>query len=131
MYEQQMGTGEGQQRTPTGTPSERLIWVALFHLDGYRWIGKGAGLMPNEIHSHVGGNWRTFEDSLRSLVRRGIVERHKDSDVGWLYLLKQEYAQHRFDKLDKAVRMVLGPEGYAKRESDWAATLKRGSSELR
>jgi hypothetical protein len=31
------------------------------------------------------------------LEKQGIVERHKDPDVGWMYKLRQEYAQDRVD----------------------------------
>ena len=118
--------GAGWAQWATGTPTQRLIWVALFHLDGRRWNGRAAGLAASMLHDHVGGNWRTFEDSLRSLHRRGIIERHKDPDVGWMYLLKPEYAQWRFDK-STAAEKRFDPEGYADREKAFIASLKTGA----
>lgn len=125
LYESTMGNGEGQPRTPTGSPTERLVWLALFHLDGNRWRGKAAGLHPSVLQGHVGGHWRTFENALRSLLRRGIVERHKDPDVGWLYLLKEEYAQWRVDVLT-AMEKRFDPEGYAEGMA-YIAALKAGA----
>jgi hypothetical protein len=72
--------------TPTGTPTERLIWNALRALQRQPYLCScgtvaqtytGAGALS--IFATIGGSHRAFDDALKSLIRRGVVGRTCDS----------------------------------------------------
>ncbi|HEY4001082.1 MAG TPA: hypothetical protein VGO93_19590 [Candidatus Xenobia bacterium] len=106
--ENRMGTGVS--KTPTGTPTERLVWVALWHLGTY-W---GTRVFDPDIHLHIGGSWRSNEKALNSLLKRGIVERVFSEEEGWWgYRLTLPYAQSRL-----CPKVDLKAEGYGKKRYD-------------
>lgn len=66
----EMLMGGDVTETPTSTPTERLIWVALWHHGTYY----GIRLWGSDLRRHVGGSQRSLDAALRSLIKRGIVE---------------------------------------------------------
>ena len=85
--------GDNEFKTPCGTPTERLIWVALWHCGSY-W---GHYTEDSILYRHIGGSHRAIEAAMRSLVRRGIIER-KHEDGLWGSRLHFNYSQLRYVK---------------------------------
>lgn len=96
MSEKLMGGGFAD--TPTGTPTERLVWVALWHHGTYY----GLHLWGLDLQRHVGGSKRSLDAALSSLIKRGIVQECREDDGLTGHRLTLKYAQpRRPHKIDK------------------------------
>jgi predicted transcriptional regulator len=79
----------------SGTPTERLVWISLYHLDfPLTRIEALWGISTDYLHSYIGGSYRALDKALTSLLKRGIVERNKSAQKGYRYRLVDEHADN-------------------------------------
>jgi hypothetical protein len=112
MREQIMGRDNNAQ--PSGTPTERLVWVALWHLGtfdtGWTW--------GTQLWSHIGGSTRSIDAAITTLVKRGVVERIRSDEGIWGYRLTLKYAQPRICPQIDEVQFGVGGKRYDDPNSD-------------
>jgi hypothetical protein len=83
--------GRDGHTQPSGTPTERVVWVALWHLGTFH----GSWTWGTQLWCHVGGSVRSVEGAILSLIKRGIAERVHSEEGIWGYRLTLKYAQRR------------------------------------
>lgn len=86
--------GMESKPTPNGTPTERLISVALWHLGTYM----GRYIPEYILLGRVGGSHRALDAAARTMLKRGIIERHREGGVTGCRL-SLAYAQPRTSQM--------------------------------
>ena len=109
--------------TPTGTPTERLIWMALRKLQGQpdlcpcgRVATTYSGASELSIWATIGGSYRAFQDSLKSLMKRGIVGRTCDSPNAGIclingYVVDRRCVKHTNTLTDEEIKAIVTAPG--------------------